>query len=86
MKGDSKMTDAIKRLRDAAYVDDCDGNCEGWDSVRLDDAERILTDAVAAERARILEVLLAKAICGSWPDDSEMVHLSDVIEVCGREP
>ena len=51
------MTDAIKRLRDASYVDDCDGNCEGWDSVHLDDSERILTDAVAAERARIREAV-----------------------------
>ena len=81
------MTDAIKRLRDASYVDDCDGNCEGWDSVHLDDSERILTDAVAAERARIREALLERFDKEAHKRVGTAIALFDLTrittEVCG---
>ena len=54
------MTDAIKRLRDAA-LDPTKHRPELLPAsvVSVVVAERILTDAVAAERARIREALLA---------------------------
>ena len=48
------MTDAIKRLRDATF----NSVYEGDDVVLRSDAERILTDAVAAERERIRSELI----------------------------
>ena len=79
------MTDAIKRLRDAAYQPNW-----GVSYLSFTDAERILTDAVAAERTKVGDVLIQWAM--GWvsvPPTPAMMHVSwaafhdKITEVCG---